>query len=237
MLFEELAEEAVRQTTPEGLRAVIEKAAQEHGFEYLIHRRGLKSDPVLQEAEVLASTYPEHWVKRYFEQGYGSVDAVVRLAAVTNASFAWDAVPSLFPLSDVQKTIFSEAREAGLRNGISVPIHHPGGSVDMVCFSTTSKEPIAPARVLKMQAIGSLLLLRHQELENPARSSTKTLTERERECLTWAASGKSSPEIAEILNVSNNTVKFHIKNTFEKLGCNNRVSAVVLALRLGLIQP
>jgi LuxR family quorum-sensing system transcriptional regulator CciR len=239
MLFEELAEEAVRQTTLEGLCPVIGKAARDCGFEYLVYARSVKRDGIgrAPEVEVLASTYPEHLIKRYLEQAYGSVDAVVRLSATTNTPFACDAVPSLCPLSEVQKTIFSEVREAGLRNGVVVPIHYPGDSVDIVCFATASNEPIAPGRALQMQAIGNLLVLRQQEFEKAARPLTATLTERERECLTWMASGKSSWEIGQIMNISDNTVRFHIKNTFQKLGCTNRVSAVVLALRLGLVRP
>ncbi|HEX2580389.1 MAG TPA: LuxR C-terminal-related transcriptional regulator [Dongiaceae bacterium] len=40
-----------------------------------------------------------------------------------------------------------------------------------------------------------------------------------------------------ILGISENTVKFHIKNASRKLGANSRVLAIVKAIRLGYIIP
>jgi DNA-binding CsgD family transcriptional regulator len=44
------------------------------------------------------------------------------------------------------------------------------------------------------------------------------LTEREREVLRWTAIGKTTPEVARILALSDNTIQFHIKNASLKLG-------------------
>ncbi|CAM3065538.1 LuxR family transcriptional regulator [Komagataeibacter xylinus NBRC 15237] len=63
------------------------------------------------------------------------------------------------------------------------------------------------------------------------------MTERERECLLWVAQGKDTTEIGAILSISDNTTKYHLKNVMHKLGCHNRVQAVVRAIQLGLIYP
>ena len=63
------------------------------------------------------------------------------------------------------------------------------------------------------------------------------ITDRERECLTWTARGKSAWTIGKILDVSEHTVNFHLKRSMVKLGVTNRMQAVVSALRLGLILP
>jgi DNA-binding CsgD family transcriptional regulator len=53
------------------------------------------------------------------------------------------------------------------------------------------------------------------------------LTAREEEIMRWVAEGKTNWEISIILHVSLNTVKFHLKNTYQKLGgVENRWSAV-----------
>src|SRR5690606_15351769 len=63
------------------------------------------------------------------------------------------------------------------------------------------------------------------------------LTDREKEILLWAAEGKSDPVIADILNISYPTVRYHMNNVFRKLNANERTFAVVKAIRHGLILP
>ena len=52
------------------------------------------------------------------------------------------------------------------------------------------------------------------------------LTARELDCLHWAAQGKTNWEIGEILEISENTVRFHFKNSFAKLAVSSRSQAV-----------
>ncbi|UWU67915.1 response regulator transcription factor [Bradyrhizobium sp. NC92] len=61
------------------------------------------------------------------------------------------------------------------------------------------------------------------------------LSEREKQCLRWIEQGKSSWAIGVILNVSENTVNFHVKNAMRKLETMSRTQCVVKARRLGLI--
>jgi DNA-binding NarL/FixJ family response regulator len=56
------------------------------------------------------------------------------------------------------------------------------------------------------------------------------LTPREAEVLLWVAQGKSNLDIATILGTTENTVKKHLQNLFEKLGVDSRNAATVLAL-------
>jgi LuxR family quorum sensing-dependent transcriptional regulator len=54
--------------------------------------------------------------------------------------------------------------------------------------------------------------------------------------LSWIASGKSSWEIGEILNISKRTVDEHCTNATRKLNAMNRPHAVALAIRHRLIE-
>ena len=63
------------------------------------------------------------------------------------------------------------------------------------------------------------------------------LNDREVETLTWAARGKTSAEIAQILGLSKRTVDFHIDNAREKLGAATRVEAAIKAATGRLIEP
>ena len=63
------------------------------------------------------------------------------------------------------------------------------------------------------------------------------LTEREAETLTWAARGKTSSDIAQILGLTKRTVDFHIDNARIKLCANTRMHAAVKAVAGQLIEP
>ena len=63
------------------------------------------------------------------------------------------------------------------------------------------------------------------------------LNDREVETLTWAARGKTSAEIAEILGITKRTVDFHVDNARTKLGTPTRTAAVIKAAAGRLIEP
>ena len=63
------------------------------------------------------------------------------------------------------------------------------------------------------------------------------LNDREIETLTWAARGKTSAEIAQILGLAKRTVDFHIDNARIKLGVATRVQAAIKAATARLIDP
>jgi len=64
---------------------------------------------------------------------------------------------------------------------------------------------------------------------------TIVLTTREKEVLQGIAAGQSNEEIAQLLEISLSTVKVHTRNVFHKLDVRNRVSAVVRAQQLSLL--
>lgn len=67
-----------------------------------------------------------------------------------------------------------------------------------------------------------------------APADPNALTEREQEVLEHLATGASNKEIAAALIVSENTVKYHVRNILAKLHLNSRTQAVAYAHRTGL---
>lgn len=57
------------------------------------------------------------------------------------------------------------------------------------------------------------------------------LTPRERELLAALAGGLTNQQMASQLDISLNTVKFHLKNLYDKLGVGNRAQAVAFFLK------
>jgi DNA-binding NarL/FixJ family response regulator len=65
---------------------------------------------------------------------------------------------------------------------------------------------------------------------------SEELTPTETRILQQIVAGKANKEIAYDLKISENTVKTHVKNIFEKLGVSDRTSAATLAIRRGLVR-
>jgi DNA-binding NarL/FixJ family response regulator len=61
------------------------------------------------------------------------------------------------------------------------------------------------------------------------------LTAREREILTQVASGRTNPEIARELYLSEQTIKYHLTNVYRKLGVKGRTEAVRFVFEHGLL--
>ncbi|MBW4470262.1 MAG: response regulator transcription factor [Stenomitos rutilans HA7619-LM2] len=66
------------------------------------------------------------------------------------------------------------------------------------------------------------------------RMSSPQLTERERQVLLLITEGKNNQEIANALNVSEGTIKFHVNGILRKLGASDRTQAVLVALKRGI---
>jgi DNA-binding NarL/FixJ family response regulator len=65
-----------------------------------------------------------------------------------------------------------------------------------------------------------------------------SLTEREREVLDLLVQGvTTNRELAERLVVSENTVKYHLRNILDKLHAQNRAQVVAFAVRQGMVEP
>ena len=63
------------------------------------------------------------------------------------------------------------------------------------------------------------------------------LTQREIDVLRLVTEGLSAPAIGKKLYISDRTVEWHIDKAIKKLGARNRIQAVVLAIRDGLLAP
>jgi NarL family two-component system response regulator LiaR len=110
------------------------------------------------------------------------------------------------------------------------------GAVGYLMKNVTARELAAAIKAAKEGKItlspeaAQALVRANQQAEE-----TETLTEREIEVLKLMVDGLNNAEIAERLVISLSTVKYHISNILQKLGVDNRVSAVSLALQRKLV--
>ena len=74
-----------------------------------------------------------------------------------------------------------------------------------------------------------------QPIPSPSQALIEPLSQRELEVLRLLTTHLSRIEIADQLTVSPNTIRFHLKNIYQKLGVHSRSDAVQRATELNLI--
>lgn len=79
-----------------------------------------------------------------------------------------------------------------------------------------------------------LTRISHKEDEDEEEAKVKRLTKREKEVLIELAKGRSNKELADILHITEKTVKTHISNILSKLELSDRTQAALFAMRMGL---
>ncbi len=189
----------------------------------------------------IAKNYPDDWMTYYAANHYEKKDPVPRHAFSTSRPFTWNWLTQARKLNPEQKKVMNEARDARLLDGIGIPICGHNGELAGVGMAS-SAGGICPDKnmLTKISALSHQFHLAFTELEKADMEDSTAnvhLTDREKEILLWAAEGKSDSVIAEILGISHATIRFHMKNIFQKLHANERTLATVKAIRHGLILP
>lgn len=147
------------------------------------------------------------------------------------------------PLVQRQASIIRFLRRFRVAGGITAPVHRPFGDAGLISWMTTDPD-LDLDQVLEDKGHELFLLSHHFLAELADRHTAATaarhsdsarLSEREIECLRWAALGKTEREIGDIIARSESTARFHLKNAMRKLHANNRTHAVAKACHYGLL--
>lgn len=186
----------------------------------------------------VAVKWPPEWCERYFKRKYHKIDPVVRRTPTLSRPFLWDQLAEQYQLQPDERRVLDEAREAGLKHGMSVPLFGPLGRVSVVSFASRFDDADPQHSKGHLNALAWHFHTACVEITRPAEDNCNmrvALSQRELDCLRWVAEGKSSWEIGRILQISENTVNFHLKNAMRKLGATSRIQAAIVAIRLNLI--
>lgn len=194
----------------------------------------LRSPGAAPSADPLARGWPEEWVRRYAGEDRALRDPVRAHARTSLRPFTWSEALRLCPLPGAD-ALQAEAAGFGLVEGVVVPVHGPGGRHGLVSFAA-ERLALAPRDVqaLHLAAIEACAQVAVFDARRQV-DGAERLTPREIDCLRWAADGKTSWEIAQILSISQHTTDWYLTSAARKLRAASRVQAVAEAFRRGLI--
>ena len=201
-------------------RAGLVSALREAGFDVV--GEADNAEAAVGQAENLQ---PELVLLDVLMPGLSGIDVVEKIIAV-----APDSRVVLLTASESEEDLLAGIK-AGARGYIVKDTPFPSlvESIKMVAQGGASMSPQMAGKLFDV----CRQLLRHQGL---MQSRKPTLTGRELEVLQLVAKGHTSREIGELLYISENTVKNHIRNILDKLGLHSRNEAVLYAVRENLIE-
>lgn len=192
--------------------------------------------PNSMHAVVYAYGFRKSWLERYEQPELRSSDPIPERVMQHGAMLSWSDAQNAGPNTPANLDYFKAMEQEGLVHGFGLPLFGPRGRDAYAAFdfgrpvSEVSNKALGVVRAVPQAAHQRVCVLLD------AMNKAPELSERESEVLQWVARGKSFASIAEILELSRDTVKTYSKRIYAKLDVSDRVGATVAALKLGLVR-
>ncbi len=242
-VIENLKEELDSIRSAKQIEPLLSRLAGDFGFpSYLLAWTRLPAaGPRFQEVPERITNFPAEWLERYWQRRYYEDDCVMRKCLAGGGPVVWAEAEEPGRLTARQKRIAQEAALAGLGMGVSVPVHGPRGRFTVLSLARFrpgwpgDRAPSAARHLVHIAAIAlndAVWRITGGAPEDPEPPALKPM---EAACLLWAARGKTSGEIGEILGIPERTVYFHTSNAMHALGVATRIQAVATAVARGII--
>ena len=219
------------------LAELLLEISREMGFSYfaLTHHVDIRQAP---RPAIRLANYPSDWVCYFDDNRLGPSDPVHRASQLTSAGFAWSQLPALIKLTARDCEVLSLAGRRGIGDGFTIPAHVPGEANGSCSFATAAGTALNDEQLPAAQLVGVFAFeaaRRVWRMRYPCLAERPQLTDRQRDCVIWAAQGKSDWEIARILGLSPETVTQYLKRARERYGVSKRTMLAVHALFDGTI--
>ena len=176
--------------------------------------------------------FPEGWFERYQSNEYVLVDPVVKMGFKQTNVFSWQQAFEAYGDQTASQAFLQDAMGYGLSAGFAVATEkHPISNTASVC-SVSVADNISHEQIDLLYRILPHL---NEIMARPGFLQAPDLTPRELQVISLAEGNLLNTDIAQRLNLTPRTVKFHFNNIYQKLGVNNKPAAIRKAKILGIL--
>lgn len=210
-----------------------------YGFTRFLHARNI-GDP---DDAIFLTTGDADYANKYFHNGFYARTPVYRWAVNNSGSCTWKWVQEAYAsgkLTPDEKAAVEYNAALGVVAGISVSFPESStrskGALGLVAdpgIGTDQVEAIWEAHRDDILAVAHVMHLKIIMLPQPA--AKRSLTDRQREALEWVADGKTTQDVALLMQVSPAMVEKHLRLAREALSVETTTQAVAKASLLNLI--
>jgi DNA-binding CsgD family transcriptional regulator len=208
---------------------------REYGFRHCLLARFPKADSPEFAANLIVCTWPDELRLAYeAAEVYAGSQVVARMKQSILPVFTHDNL-FLGPAgSEARQPLAPVFQQFELGASLVLGLYDRNQTHYILVFSGRNTMP-ERHEIAMMQLSAMELLDAGVEALVPRLGPKEKLSAREVECLRWSAAGKSSDEIAIILDISSHTVVSYLKSAMRKLEAVNRMQAVARACRYRLL--
>jgi DNA-binding CsgD family transcriptional regulator len=184
------------------------------------------------------NNYSDAWKATCRDEKLLSTDPLTRHLSTSNLPLAWD--HNLYLKADAID-LWDLFRSHGFDSGIAISLRDHLGNGYKIGLSRDQPLTTDPRELSRLvadtQLFGAFAQSAMMRIWNPKPDADfPSLTAREIECLSWTLEGKTAWELGVILGITERTANFHLGNAIQKLDCDNKHSAVIKAMRMGMIR-
>lgn len=189
----------------------------------------------------IISNFPDNLVDDYLNEEKQNFDPVVLNALNRVTPFYWDENLKINSQWEM-KSMFTPVKIYNITCGYAFVLHDNKNNLAILSLyieSSLKNEFIDLINKYK-EELQEVLLNTHEMLLDVYHDNNIgkiAFTPRESEILYWCTTGKTYREIADLLYLSVETIKYHAANVVKKMGVRNIRHAVSLATRLKMVSP
>jgi LuxR family quorum sensing-dependent transcriptional regulator len=182
--------------------------------------------------------WPDDWRNFYLSSGLADRDPVVAALAHRHGPFTWSELRTDRQLSLAGTEGLQRLSDHGWTEGLVVPIPRGGARFGLVSMAGRGR-PFTPDEksLIALLSIGFHERVRAMAPEHGFPVPPAGLTDREIQCLTLIAHGRSDRAVGAKLGIAQSTAHEYLENAKRKLQAGTRAQAVALAVSLGIIAP
>lgn len=208
------------------------------GFNQACAFMTIRKTGTAQVAAKIVDNYQASWKKAQCNHDAVASDPIVKHSFSSSLPLVWN--KGLYERAKVVD-LWDNAKAFGFDSGIAISLRDHLGNGYKVGVSRDQPLTMDPRELSRLvadaQLFGAFAQSAMMRIWNPgADADLPKLTARELECLNWTLEGKTAWELGCILGIAERTANFHLGNAIRKLDCDNKHSAVIKAMRMGLIR-
>lgn len=179
--------------------------------------------------EKFLTTYPDEFKKEYIEKNFINIDPVVDKSSL-GQDFYWS--KNMF-----RSEVFNTSAKFGIEEGWTFSIK---GEFGWSAITIVDRDHVrrwnrcSKDSSVFMRQYMNFINTKAQEI-NFIEKQKRDYSEREIDCLKWARDGKTIEETALIMELSVRTINFYLKNSYDKMGVDNKTAAVSRAILMGIL--